>query len=105
MKNNFDVVKNYGYEDEEAVFNSDDYNECVRVCKELHEKAGKYEFFAVYPSDEMMAGSIELTEQEFDKVVDLSDNPSPASERLLKASKMMKDNGGFYYGEKNVVEE
>lgn len=40
-----------------------------------------------------MKNSIELTEQEFSKVVDLLENPPPTSEKLLMAAKKMKDNG------------
>lgn len=54
MKNNFDVIKNYGYEDEEIMYNSDDYNSCVTKCNELQSNAGKYEFYGVYPSDSML---------------------------------------------------
>lgn len=54
MSNNFDVVKNYGFEDECIVFNSDDYNECVRVCNERQANAGDYELYEVYPSDKML---------------------------------------------------
>lgn len=52
--NNFDVVKNYGFEDEEIVFNSDDFLECVAVCNERQRNASTYERFAVYPSDKML---------------------------------------------------
>ena len=52
--NNFDVVKNYGFDDEEIVFNSDDYLECVSVCNEMQRVASAYERFAVYPSNKML---------------------------------------------------
>ena len=54
MENNFDVVKNYGFEDEEIIFNSSDFNECKKVCDDAQGKAKRYERFAVYPSDIML---------------------------------------------------
>jgi len=54
MENNFDVVKNYGFEDEEIIFNSSDFNECKKVCDDAIKKAERWERFAVYPSDLML---------------------------------------------------
>lgn len=54
MENNFDVIKNYGFEDEEIIFNSSDFNECKKVCDDAQAKAERYERFAVYPSDIML---------------------------------------------------
>lgn len=54
--NNFDVIKNYRYEDEEIVFNSDDYNKCKVVCDEKQKAANKHDRYAVYASDSMLEG-------------------------------------------------
>jgi hypothetical protein len=53
--NNFDVIKNHMFEDEEVVFNSDDFNECKRVCDELSKNASYGYRYAVYPSEVMLA--------------------------------------------------
>ena len=54
MGNNFDVIKNYEFEDEEVIFNSSDFNECKKVCDAAQKKAERWERFAVYPSDLML---------------------------------------------------
>ena len=54
MKNGWDVVKNYGYEDEEVVFKSGNLETCIKVCDDYHEKFGHIYIYAVYHSDEML---------------------------------------------------
>ena len=54
MTNNFDVVKNYGFDDEEIIFNSDDFMECKLKCDEMHGLANEYDRYEVYPSDSMI---------------------------------------------------
>lgn len=54
MANNFDVIKNYGYDDEEIVFNHEDFNICKQKCDALAKQAGPYEHYAIFPSDKML---------------------------------------------------
>lgn len=54
MTNNFDMVKNYGYDDEEIIFNHNDFNICKQKCDDLAKHAKPHEQYAVYPSDSMI---------------------------------------------------
>lgn len=53
LENVWEVVKNYGYEDEEVVFESSNLDTCIAVCDEYHKKFGHINIYGVYHSDKM----------------------------------------------------
>ena len=54
MEDKWEVVSNYGYEDEEVVFIGNNLNTCIKVCDDYHKKFGHINIYAVYHSDEIL---------------------------------------------------